>query len=370
MVVIEGLAPSRVFAVAQPLTLLFIVMVVIEGLEPSASSLSETRSNQLSYMTIHSNYIMKLLFVSIDFWSLQIIVNLFLICFVAKVSSISYDPVYILFIIIYIMKHSHIIASLWLMLAFATVTAVSATDSTTGSTSGTGVAMTGSTGTGHTGSVKKMEYQEHRLKTLDIIHNNRQKTIHDNHSGTKAFLEATNKLRQEAASGCRVFVEQVTAGTLDRESALTKCKAIQKQTKEIIKTMRKELQAAHKAAREATKETNQWMRKDFREQYGLGSGNMWTGSLWSGKRQDMEHKSDKKPKCKPILWSGVVMWSGSATSGSMMPMDCEVEEPSSNKPKWKHIKNMREEKIRSSDDKRSEDESQHGPEHNYSKSTK
>ena len=37
-----------------------LVMVVIEGLEPSASSLSETRSNQLSYMTIHNKYIMKL----------------------------------------------------------------------------------------------------------------------------------------------------------------------------------------------------------------------------------------------------------------------------------------------------------------------
>jgi hypothetical protein len=101
-----------------------------------------------------------------------------------------------------------------------------------------------------------MKHQEHRLETLDIIHDNRQETIHNNRSGTKAFLETSKKLRQEATSGCRALVEQVKAGTMDRESALTKCKAMKKQLQETIKTMRKELQAARKAARETTKEVN------------------------------------------------------------------------------------------------------------------
>ena len=276
------------------------------------------------------------------------------------------------------MKHSYIIASLWLLaLSFVSLTAVSA--DSTGSTS-TGSVMTWVVGTG----MKHEQRHEDRLNMIETIHQNWKDTIDDNGSGTKAFLDASTKIRQETTAACKVAVDQFKAGTLTKDAALTQCKELKKKMQDTIKTMRKDLQAARKAAREATKQTNQWMRKDFKEKYGLGSGNMWTWNMWSGKRQDMEHRPEtkefkenhKEDKCVP-MWSGSTMWSGTVWSGTTMCKPYREELKTEKKAQKEELKLKKEElKMKKKEEKRinkdeddKEDKDHNEDHHSWSGST-
>jgi hypothetical protein len=228
------------------------------------------------------------------------------------------------------MKHSHITVSLWLLvLSFTFMTTVLA-DSTNSTTNGS--VMTGVVDTG----IKSEQRHEDRLTMIETIRQNWKDAIDENWSDTKALLDASDSIRQEATSACKAAVDQFKAGTLTKDAALTQCKELKKKMEGTIRTMRRDLQAVRKANRDTTKTTNQSLRKDFREQYGL-----WTGVVWSWNRKpEMKPKEEmsKRPEMKPgtgnTIWSWDMrpprkdddrMWTGSMGSGDRREWDMKRE---------------------------------------------
>ena len=171
-----------------------------------------------------------------------------------------------------------------------TTVSADSTDSTS-----TGLMMTGVVDTG--------ARHEDRLNMIETIHQNWKDNINDNGSGIKALIEASVTIKQEATAACKMVVDQFRAGIISRDVALTQCKELKKKMEDTVKTMRKDLQAVRKAARESIKQTNQLMRKDFKEKYDLNTGTMETGD----RKPEMKPKEDMPKRLEIRMSTGSMM---------------------------------------------------------------